>query len=120
MSDTTFDLGTDSRVPITAIDTDAQGNLVPAAANVFASSDETVLTLEAQADGSTVAVRVSATAGGATITGTVTNASGATATGTIAIALSAIVPPVGDVVNVELVPGTPSIPSYPGTPNVPS
>ena len=106
--DSTFDLGKFSQVPVSAVDTDASGNVVAGATTVFSTSDATVVTLQQQDDGSTIAVRVSNDAGSVVITGTVTNADGTTATGTLTLTLGAVVPPVDDVVSVELVPGIPS------------
>src|ERR1035437_817825 len=108
MTDATFDLGTNAQVPISAIDTDASGSVVTGAKTVFSVPDSTVVTLQDQADGTTVAVRVANTSGSVVVTGTVTNADGTTATGTLTLSLGAQVPPVTDVTSVELVPGTPS------------
>lgn len=108
MTDNSFDLGTFSQVPISAIDTDVDGNVVTGVTTVFSVPDSTVVTLQDQSDGTTVAVRATKDAGSVVITGTVTNADGTTASGTLTLSLSAIVPPVPDVTNVELVPGTPS------------
>lgn len=109
VSDSTFDLGTFSQLPISVVDTDASGNLVQGAPNaVFTASDATVVTLSDQPDGSTVAVRVSDSAGSVVITATVTNADGSSASGTLTLSLAAVVQPVANVTDVQLVPGTPS------------
>jgi len=108
MNDTTFDLGTNAQVPISAIDTAADGSVVTGATTVFSVPDSTVVTLQDQSDGTTVAVRATKDAGSVVISGTVTNADGTTATGTLTLSLAAVVPPVVDVTGVELVPGTPS------------
>ena len=108
MSDSTFDLGTFTQVPVTAIATDVNGNVVTGATVVFSTPDATVVTLQSQSDGSTVAVRVSSGTGTVTLTGTVTNADGTTASGTLTLSLSAGTSAVGNVTSVELVPGTPS------------
>ena len=109
MSADNFDLGTNSKVPFTVICTDAAGNLVTGVTPVDTSSDETVVTIVDDGAGNKSAVRVAQTAGSATVTATVTNASGSVVQGTLALTLSAVgVPPVGEVANVQIVPGTPS------------
>jgi hypothetical protein len=105
MSDQTFDLGANSKVPLTAIGTDATGAVVPGAVAVFTSSDETILTLQTQADGSTIAARVAASAGSVTVSAKVTNPDGSTATGTLTVSLAAAGAPSTNVTNVEIVPG---------------
>ena len=107
MTDSTFDLGSYTQVPISAIATDAAGNVV-SATTVFTTSDSTVVTLQDQADGTTVAVRVSSAAGTVTVTGTVTNADGTTASGSLTLTLSGGSTGAGPVANVELVAGVPS------------
>ena len=108
MTDTPFDLGTFSEVPISAIDTDTNGNVVTGVSTVFSAPDSTIVTLQDQSDGTTVAVRATKDAGSVVITGTVTNADGTTASGTLTLSLSATTPVVSGVTSVELVPGTPS------------
>ena len=112
MSDVTFDLGTNTQVPISAVDTASDGSLIAGAKTVFSTPDSTVVTLSDQSDGSTVAIRVANTAGTVVVTGVVTNADGTTATGTLTLSLSGgTTPPPpysSNVTNVELVPGTPS------------
>lgn len=108
MADTTFDLGVFSEVPISAVTTDADGDVLTGVPTVFSVPDSTVVTLQDQSDGTTVAVRATKDAGSVVITGTVTNADGTSASGTLTLTLSALVPPVEDVTSVELVPGTPS------------
>ena len=108
MSDTPFDLSTYSQVPISSITTDVNGNLVTVVPTVFSAPDSTVVTLQEQSDGTTVATRVTKDASSVVITGTVTNADGTTASGTLTLSLSAVAPVVSGVTSVELVPGTPS------------
>ena len=108
MTDTTFDLGTNSQVPLSAIDTDANGNVMTGVPTVFSVPDSTVVTLTDNGDGTATAVRVSKDAGGVVITATATNADGTTASGTLNLTLASQVPPVVDVTNVEIVPGIPS------------
>ena len=108
MTDTPFDLGTFSEVPISAIDTDTNGNVVTGVPTVFSAPDNTVVTLQDQSDGTTVAVRATKDAGSVVITGTVTNADGTTASGTLTLSLSAVATVVSGVTSVELVTGTPS------------
>src|ERR1035437_3174683 len=108
MSDTPFDLSTYSQVPISAITTDVNGNLVTGVPTVFSTPDSTVVTLQEQSDGTTVATRVTNDASSVVITGTVTNADGTTASCTLTLSLSATTPVVSGVTSVELVPGTPS------------
>lgn len=105
MSDTTFDLGTFSQVPLTVVDKDAAGDVVPGVSAVLTSSDPTVLTLQDQADGTTLALRATKNAGTVTVSAVVTNADGTTATGTLTITLASAF---GDVTDVTIVPGTPS------------
>src|ERR1035437_3538483 len=83
MSDTPFDLNTYSQVPISAITTDVNGNLVTGVPTVFSTPDSTVVTLQEQSDGTTVATRVTKDASSVVITGTVTNADGTTACGAL-------------------------------------
>src|ERR1035437_445030 len=108
MSDSTFDLGTFTQVPISAIVTDASGNVL-SDKTVFSTPDSSVVTLQDQADGTTVAVRVSSASGTVTVTGTVTNADGTTASGTLTLSLSSgSGTGTGAAANVELVAGIPS------------
>jgi hypothetical protein len=108
MTDSTFDLGTFTQVPISAIATDAAGNVVSGAKTVYSTSDSTVVTLQDQPDGTTVAVRVSSAAGTVTVTGTVTNADGTSASGSLTLTLGSGTTGAGNVANVELVAGIPS------------
>lgn len=110
MSDSTFDLGTFSQVPLSAVQTTADGTVVPGGPVTWASGDETVLTLEDNGDGTVTAIRAITGPGGVTVTATVTNADGSSASGTIALTLSDTTPPPPpDVVtDVAIVPGTPS------------
>ena len=108
MSDNSFDLGTFTQVPISAIVTDASGNVL-SDKTVFTTPDSSVVTLQDQADGTTVAVRVSSASGSVTVTGTVTNADGTTASGTLTLSLgSGTGTGTGAAANVELVAGIPS------------
>lgn len=109
MSDTTFDLWTNTQVPLSVLATDANDALVeevPMA--VFTSSDDTTVTVHDNGDGTAVAVRVKVDAGSAVVSAKVTNADGTEATGTLTITLAAQTVPVPNVVNVEIVPGIPS------------
>jgi hypothetical protein len=113
VSDTTFDLGANSEVPITVIPSDAAGNPVTNATPVITSSDETVVTIGTAADGTTLVARITKDTGTATITATFTKSDGSTVAGTLVLTLS----PAGGtggstgvdtIVNVEIVPGIPS------------
>lgn len=102
-----FDLGTLTSVPLTALASDASGNVVTLSTS-FAVDDPTVLTLTDHGDGTAVAVRARTDAGKATVTATVTNPDGSTITGTLEISIAAVGSPNGNAVAVEIVPGTPS------------
>jgi hypothetical protein len=114
VSDATFDLGTFSKVPLTFVETDVNGNLVsPEVTPVVASSDETVAVIVDDGAGNKSVARVASTAGSVTITATVTNASGRVATATLALSLSPVVGPgpgpgAGEVADITIVPGIPS------------
>jgi hypothetical protein len=109
MTDSTFSLGgNQTQVPLSAIDTDANGALVTGApAAVWASEDETIISLKDQGDGTVTATRVAAAGGTVTVTATVTNADGSTAVGTLVLTVAAagVGGSVGNVANVEIVPG---------------
>ena len=103
MSDTTFDLGGLYQVPLIVVETDSAGTPVNGPKPVLTSSDETVVTLQEQADGTTVAVRATNNSGTVTITATVTNPDGTYASGNLVLSLATV-----DVTNVEITAGTPS------------
>lgn len=110
LSASTFSIGaTQTQVPLSAIDTDANGALVEGApAAVWASEDETIISLKDQGDGTVVATRVAATGGTVTVTATVTNADGTTAVGSLVLTVAAaggVGGSVGNVTSVEIVPG---------------
>jgi hypothetical protein len=108
MSNTTFDLGANSQVPLTVIPTDAAGNLVTGAIPVVASSDETVVTIGTAADGTTLVTRVTKSSGTATVKATFTKSDGSSVEGTIVLTLSPVGAagnPADAIANVELVPG---------------
>ncbi len=108
MADATFDLGTNTQVPLSTILTDDDGDLMTGVPTVFSVPDSTVVTLTDNGDGTATAVRVSKDAGSVVITATATNADGTTASGTLTLSLASQVPPVEDVTGVEIVPGIPS------------
>ena len=103
-----FDLGTNSQVPLAAGNA-AQADGTPADLTGVLPvwSEETgTLTLNDQGDGTVVAVRVSADAGSAIVTATITNADGSTATASLSISLSAQgVVPSGGIASFDIVPG---------------
>jgi hypothetical protein len=108
VTDTTFSLAAnESQFPISFIDTDVNGALVTGAVNVASSSDETVLTVADNGDGTSTVARVSAAGGSATISATVTNADGSSATGTLTVSVAAAGTGGGSgaVTDVEIVPG---------------
>jgi hypothetical protein len=113
VSDGTFDLGANSEVPITVIPSDAAGNEVTGVTPVVTSSDETVVTIDTAADGTTLVARISKDTGTATVTATFTKSDGTSVAGTLFLTLT----PAGgtgggtgvdSIVNVEIVPGIPS------------
>ena len=109
MTDSTFNLGTFNSVPLSFIETAADGSLItPGVAPVVTSSDETAVVIVDDGAGNMSAVRVALTAGSATISATVTNASGSVVTGTLTITVGAIVTAPPEVANIQIVPGTPS------------
>lgn len=108
MSNTTFDLGTNSSVPLTVIETDANGAPVAGNKPVVTSSDESVVSITDNGDGTFTAVRVTQNAGSVLITATVTNDSGTVVSGTLSLSVGAILPPPVEVADVQIVPGTPS------------
>jgi hypothetical protein len=107
VTDATFALtGSQSQFPISFIDTDANSAIVTGAVNVASSSDETVLTIADNGDGTSTVARVSAAGGTATISATVTNADGSSATGTLTVSVApAGTGGSGNVTDVEIVPG---------------
>jgi hypothetical protein len=111
VSDATFDLGAFSKVPLTFVETDTNGNLVtPEVTPVVTSSDETVAVIVDDGAGNKSVARVAATAGSVTITATVTNASGRVATATLALTLAASGGggTTSEVADITIVPGIPS------------
>ena len=111
MASATFDLGTNNQVPLTFVETDANGNLVtPGVAPVVTSSDETVAVIVDDGAGNKSAVRVAQTAGSVTVTATVTNPSGSVVSGTLALTLGAVGGGTGpgEVADITIVPGIPS------------
>jgi hypothetical protein len=105
MADTTFDLGTNSQVPLSVIATDASGAIVPGATATFASSDDTVLTVTDNGDGTAVAVRASVAGGTAVVAAVVTNPDGTTASGTLTLTVGSQSTLSTNVTAVEIVPG---------------
>ena len=107
----TFDLGTFNQVPLSISATDANGNTVSGVLPVWTDDDPAgaTITLTDQADGSTIAVRVSTKSGTANITATVTNADGSTVSDTLTITIGDTgTGTPGAVANVTIVPGQPS------------
>lgn len=104
MTDSTFDLGTNTSVPLTAVATDAAGN--DATGPIVFSGDGNVGITD-NGDGTALATRNDAGATTATITATVTNPDGTTVTGTLTISIAAQVAPSGNAVDVQIIPGTP-------------
>jgi hypothetical protein len=109
MAPATFDLGTFSKVPLTFVEVDANGNLVtPGVAPVVTSSDETIAVIVDDGAGNKSVARVAQTAGSVTVTATVTNADGSTATGTLALTLAAVGGgTTSNVADITIVPGIP-------------
>jgi hypothetical protein len=110
VSDQTFDLGTNTSVPLATIQSDSSGNiLIPGEAVVWTSDDESVITLTDNGDGTVTAVRVSADGGSVSVHASVTNADGSVVEGTISLSLAAQGAGGGNgVADVTIVPGTPS------------
>ncbi len=99
-------LGTETTIPLSTVETAADGSVIdPEVPAVWSVDDSTVLTLNDQSDGSTLAVRVSKSAGQATVTATVTNPDGSVQAGTIALTVDAVGGGAVDVADVEIVPG---------------
>jgi hypothetical protein len=111
MTASTFTLtAAQSKFPISFIDTDANSAIVTGAVNVASSSDESVLTVTDNGDGTSTVARVGVSGGTATISATVTNASGTSATGTLVVNVDPTSGgggggATGDVTDVEIVPG---------------
>lgn len=108
MTDTTASIGSaETSIPISFIDTDIDGNIVDGAVNVATSSDETILTIRDNGDGTNTCVRVGTAGGSVTVTATVTNADGSSAFGTLTVAVAAAGSGggSGNVTDVEIVPG---------------
>lgn len=108
MANQTFDLGTFSTVPLSAIAGDANGDAVSGLPTGWSVDDAATITLTDNGDGTAVVVRATAGAGTATVTATVTNPDGTSVSGTLTLTLSAQVAPPADAVDVTIVPGTPS------------
>lgn len=108
MSDTSFDLGTNSQVPLSTSSVDAAGNPVEGVGIVWSSSDPNVVTLEDQGDGTVIAVRAVKSAGSVSITATVTDANGNSATGSLNLTVADQGTGSGAISDVTIVPGTPS------------
>lgn len=79
-----FNLGTNTSVPLSAIETAADGSVVTNPA-VFSVDDATVMSLVDNGDGTAVATRTSVAAGKATVTVVVTNPDGSTVTDSLEI-----------------------------------
>lgn len=73
MSDTSFDLGTNTQVPLSTSSVDAAGNPVEGVGIVWESSDPSVVTLEDQGDGTVIAVRAVKSAGSVTGSGAISD-----------------------------------------------
>lgn len=108
VTDTTFDLGTNTSVPLSAIATDADGNVLSLPTE-YSVDDPSLVNLTDNGDGTAEAARASADAAGSVkITAVVTNPDGSTITGTLSFSLSAQAAPPANAVNVEIVPGQPT------------
>lgn len=108
MSDTSFDLGTNTQVPLSTASTDAAGNPVDGSTIVWSTSDPNVVTLQDQGDGTVIAVRASKEAGSVVISASVTDAAGNSATGTLTLSVAEVVTGPGAIADVTIIPGEPS------------
>jgi hypothetical protein len=103
-----FDMGSNSSLPITAIASNsASGDVVPNLPTVFSVDDEAVATVTDNGDGTATVVRVSVAGGIVTVAATVTNTDGSVITGSLELTFGATsTTEVAD--TVTIVPGTPS------------